>query len=78
MPIVTIELPTRAIIKVEIHPDTSLYDISRTLGLEPEHILFFCGRYKGEIGTLMGAGYENEPFKKFNTNECAIIDKRNL
>jgi hypothetical protein len=78
MPIVTFEFPTREIMKIDIDLDMTLREVALLLGLEPEHIVFFCGRYKGEIGTLMGAGFENEPFKKFNTNECAIIDKRNL
>ena len=78
MPIVTFEFPSHEIKMIEINLDMTLYEVSLLLGLEPEHIVFFCGRYNGVIGTLMGAGYDGEPFKKFNTHECAIIDKRNL
>ena len=78
MPLITFEFPAHEIVKMDIHPDTPLLEVCRALGLESEHILFFCGRYKGEIGTLMGPGYSMDPFGKFNTNECAIIDKRNL
>jgi hypothetical protein len=78
MPIVTFELPTRMIVKIDIDLDMTLREVALLFELEPEHIVFFIGRYNGVIGTLMGAGFENEPFRKFNTNECAIIDKRNL
>jgi hypothetical protein len=78
MPIVTFELPTREIVKIDMNLDMTLYKVALLLGLEPEHIVFFCGRYEGKIGTLMGPGYSADPFEKFNTHECAIIDKRSL
>ena len=76
MPIVTFELPTHEIVKIEIHPDTPLCTVAQILGFkEPEQLVFFIGRYKGKIGTLMGPGFSTDPVGMFNTNECVIIYK---
>jgi hypothetical protein len=56
MPIVTFEFPSGEMKMIEINLDMTLYEVSLLLGLAPEHIVFFCGRYNGVIGTLMGAG----------------------
>ena len=76
--IVTVELPSGEIRKIEIEPETKLLTIVEMLELVPENSIFFIYRYdNGTLGTLMGSADERE-FQMFNTTSCAIVDKTTI
>jgi hypothetical protein len=74
--ILTIELPDETIIKHNILETTTLKEIADLVNLiDP---VFFCDRWKGELGTLMAMSANNEPIQKFNTTSIALIDRNHI
>jgi hypothetical protein len=76
MPLVTIELPTGEIVKVEVTPLTTLRELAAMVKVNPDCAVFYCSRYEGELGTLMAPGPYgalSDPFEKFNTTSCVIL-----
>jgi hypothetical protein len=39
--------------------------------------VFFCDRWKGELGTLMAMS-PNDPIQKFNTDSIALVDRNHI
>ena len=73
--ILTIELPDR-IVKVNVSETTTLQEISNLVGAK--NPVFFCDRWKGELGTLIAMTPNDDPIKKFNTNSIVIIDRDHI
>ncbi len=40
--------------------------------------VFFCDRWKGELGTLIAMSPNEDPIKKFNTNSIVMIDRNHI
>jgi hypothetical protein len=74
--LLTIEMPDESIVKLELKPYTTLKEISLLVGIE--NPVFFCDRWKGELGTLMSMHSSNEPIEKFNTNSIVLIDRKRI
>jgi len=74
--ILTIELPDETIIKHNISETTTLKEIAVLVNLiDP---VFFCDRWKGELGTLMAMSPNDDPIQKFNTNSIALVDRNHI
>lgn len=76
MPLVTIELPTGKIVKVEVPLGTTLREVAVMVKVDPDRAVFYCSRYEGKLGTLMGPGPYgtlSDSFEKFNNNSCVIL-----
>jgi hypothetical protein len=74
--ILTIELPDETIVKHTVSETTTLKEIAKLLNLiDP---VFFCDRWKGELGTLMAMSPNNDPIQKFNTNSIALVDRNHI
>ena len=74
--ILTIELPDETIIKHNILETTTLKEIANLVNLiDP---VFFCDRWKGELGTLMAMSPNDDPIQKFNTNSIALVDRNHI
>jgi hypothetical protein len=68
--ILTIELPDETIIKHNILETTTLKEIAVLVNLTDP--VFFCDRWKGELGTLMAMSPNDDPIQKFNTNSTFV------
>jgi len=74
--ILTIELPDETIVKHNILETTTLKEIADLVNLiDP---VFFCDRWKGELGTLMAMSPNDDPIQKFNTNSIALVDRNHI
>ena len=74
--ILTIELPDETIIKHNILETTTFKEIAVLVNLiDP---VFFCDRWKGELGTLMAMSPNDDPIQKFNTNSIALVDRNHI
>lgn len=74
--ILTIELPDETIIKHNTSETTTLKEIANLVNLiDP---VFFCDRWKGELGTLMAMSPNDDPIQKFNTNSIALVDRNHI
>ena len=74
--ILTIELPDETIVKHNILETTTLKEIAVLVNLiDP---VFFCDRWKGELGTLMSMSPNDDPIQKFNTNSIALVDRNHI
>ena len=74
--LLTIEMPDESIVKLEVVPCTTLKEISLFVGIE--NPVFFCDRWKGELGTLMSMYSSNDPIEKFNTDSIVLIDRKRI
>jgi hypothetical protein len=74
--ILTIELPDETIIKHNILEITTLKEIAQLVNLTDP--VFFCDRWKGELGTLMAMSPNDDPIQKFNTNRIALVDRNHI
>jgi hypothetical protein len=72
----TIELPDETIVKHNVPETMTLKEISTLLNLSDP--VFFCGRWKGELGTLMAMTPNDDPIQKFNTNSIALVDRNHI
>lgn len=73
--ILTIELPDR-IVKLDIPETTTLKEIAEIVHFH--NPVFFCDRWKGELGTLISMTPNDDPIKKFNTDSIVMIDRRHI
>ena len=73
--ILTIELPDR-IVKLDVLETTTLKDIAKMVYFH--NPVFFCDRWKGELGTLIAMSPNDDPIKKFNTDSIALIDRNHI
>lgn len=74
--ILTIELPDGAIVKREVVQTITLKEIA--LLVQIENPVFFCHRWKGELGTLISMIPNDDPLERFNTNSIALIDRNHI
>jgi hypothetical protein len=74
--ILTIELPDETIVKHTVSENMTLKEIANLVNLiDP---VFFCDRWKGELGTLMAMSPNDDPIQKFNTNSIALVDRNHI
>jgi hypothetical protein len=74
MPLITVELPSREVKKLDIDFKTTLRQIAVMLELTPENVVFFIGRFRNELGTFMGPASDTE-LGYYNTTTVAIVLK---
>jgi hypothetical protein len=74
--ILTIEMPDETFVKLNVLESATLRDIASMLRLK--NPVFFCERWKGELGTLMAMYPTHEPIQKFNTNAIVLIDRYHI
>jgi len=74
--ILTIELPDETIVKHTVSETMTLQEIADLVHLTDP--VFFCDRWKGELGTLMAMTPNNDPIQKFNTNNIALVDRNHI
>ena len=70
--ILTIELPDRKV-KARVSETTTLLEIANLV--EAKNPVFFCYRWKGELGTLIAMSPNDDPIKRFNTDSIVLIDR---
>ena len=70
-----IELPDQTI-KVKISKMTTLKEIAAMVQLK--NPVFFCDRWKGELGTLIAMSPNDDPIHKFNTDSIVLIDRDHI
>ena len=73
--ILTIEL-TDHTIKVNVSETTTLIEIANIV--QAENPVFFCERWKDELGTLIAMTPTDDPIKKFNTDSIVLIDRHRI
>ena len=74
--ILTIELPDETIVKHTVSETTTLKEIAQLVNLTDP--VFFCDRWKGELGTLMAMSPNDDSIQKFNTNSIALVDRNHI
>lgn len=74
--ILTIELPDESIVKHNVPETMTLKEIAQLVNLT--NPVFFCDRWKGELGTLMAMLPNDNPIQKFNTNSIALVDRNHI
>lgn len=74
--ILTIELPDDSIVKHNVSETMTLKEIAQLVNLT--NPVFFCDRWKGELGTLMAMLPNDNPIQKFNTNSIALVDRNHI
>ena len=74
--ILTIELPDETIVKHTVSEAMTLKEIANLVNLTDP--VFFCDRWKGELGTLIAMSPNNDPIQKFNINRIALIDRNHI
>ena len=74
--LLTIEMPDESIVKHEVLDTTTLQEIAVLANLV--HPVFFCDRWKGQLGTLISMTPNDEPIYRFNTNAIALIDRSRI
>jgi len=72
----TIEMPDESIVKHEVSDTTTLLEIATLVNLV--HPVFFCDRWKGELGTLISMTPNDEPICRFNTDSIVLIDRSRI
>ena len=73
--ILTIELPDRTV-KLQVSEMTTLHEIAAMVQFK--NPVFFCDRWKGELGTLIAMSPNDDPIKKFNTDSIVLIDRDHI
>ena len=74
--LLTIELPDETIVKHEVSELTTLKEIASLVQLTDP--VFFCDRWKGELGTLISMTPNDEPIYRFNTDSIALVDPNHI
>jgi len=74
--LLTIEMPDESIVKHEVSDTTTLLEIATLVNLV--HPVFFCDRWKGELGTLISMTPNDEPIYRFNTDSIVLIDRHHI
>jgi hypothetical protein len=74
--ILTIELPDGSLVKHEVSDTTTLQEIADLVQL-PDPV-FFCDRWKGELGTLIAMSPNEDPIRMFNTDSIALVDRNHI
>jgi hypothetical protein len=74
--LLTIEMPNRNFIKINVEETTTLKEITDLVQLK--NPVFFCDRWKGELGTLISMEPNDDPIQKFNTNSIVLIDRDHI
>ena len=74
--ILTIEMPDESVIKLNVMETTTLKDIAAMVRLK--YPVFFCERWKGELGTLISMFPTDDPIQKFNTNAIVLFDRYHI
>lgn len=74
--ILTIELPDETIVKHEVLETTTLNEIARLVNVP--NPVFFCYRWKDELGTLMSMSPSDQPISYFNTDSIALLDRNSI
>ena len=74
--LLTIELPDGSFVKHEVSDTTTLKEIAALVKL-PDPV-FFCDRWKGELGTLIAMSPNDDPIHKFNTDSIALVDRNHI
>ena len=74
--LLTIEMPDESIVKHEVSDTTTLLEIATLVNLV--HPVFFCDRWKGQLGTLISMTPNDEPIYRFNTDSIALVDRHHI
>lgn len=74
--LLTIELPDETIVKHDVSESTTLKEIANLVNVTDP--VFFCYRWKDELGTLMSFTPNDKPISYFNTDSIALIDKNRI
>jgi hypothetical protein len=74
--LLTIELPDETIVKHEVSELTTLKEIAALVQLT--NPVFFCDRWKGELGTLIAMSPNDAPIHRFNTDSIALVDRNHI
>jgi hypothetical protein len=74
--ILTIELPDESFVKHDVSETMTLKEIATLVKLTDP--VFFCDRWKGELGTLMAMSANDDPIQKFNTNSITLVDRNHI
>ena len=74
--ILTIEMPDESIVKHEVSDTTTLLEIATLVNLV--HPVFFCDRWKGQLGTLISMTPNDKPIHLFNTDSIALVDPNHI
>jgi hypothetical protein len=74
--ILTIELPNGTLVQKEVAPSITLQEIA--ILVQIENPVFFCDRWKGELGTLISMIPNDDPLERFNTDSIALIDRNHI
>jgi hypothetical protein len=74
--LLTIELPDETIVKHEVLDTMTLKEIAELVHVRDP--VFFCYRWRDELGTLMSMTSSDQPISYFNTNSIALIDRNHI
>jgi len=74
--ILTIELPDETIVKHEVLETTTLKEIASLVNVS--NPVFFCYRWRDELGTLMSMTPSDQPISYFNTDSIALLDRNRI
>lgn len=74
--ILTIELPDETVVKHTIPETMTLKEIATLVQL-PDPV-FFCDRWKGELGTLIAMTPNDDPIQMFCTDSIALVDRNHI
>ncbi len=69
--LLTIELPDESIVKHNVEYTMTLNEIA--ILIHVENPIFFCSRWKNELGTLMTP--MDQPLSYFNTDSVVVLDR---
>jgi hypothetical protein len=73
--LLTIELPDKTI-HVKVNETTTLKEIAELVNFK--NPVFFCDRWKGELGTLISMTPNDDPISRFNTDSIVLIDRDHI
>jgi hypothetical protein len=74
--LLTIELPDETIVTHDVLETTTLKEISILVKVSDP--VFFCYRWRNELGTLMSMHPSDQPISYFNTNSIALLDRNRI
>ena len=72
----TIEMPDESMVQHEVSDTTTLLEIATLVNLV--HPVFFCDRWKGQLGTLISMIPNDEPIYRFNTDSIVLLDRNRI
>jgi hypothetical protein len=70
----TIELPDESIVTHHVESTITLHEIANLVHVE--NPIFFCSRWKDELGTLMTP--MDKPLSYFNTTSIVVLDRNQI